>query len=128
MRFLSRAQLDAWTTFGSEWNYFKEEWLRRGLLWPPSGSFDDDANSQSQRHMLWEVLDARSTDLVRWTREAPGRKSHEVVAYIVDHYHAILDQAVFEDDVDEGQVYWARRQEKEQATVRLRDILSRVSE
>jgi len=88
---LTKAQLDAWKTFGGEWQDFKQAWLDRGFLFPPYGDPEDD--DTSQRGLLWSLLDARPTDLVRWIREAPGVSPTEVIGYILGNWHTIRDEA-----------------------------------
>jgi hypothetical protein len=88
---LTKAQLEAWATFGPEWGTFKAAWLARGFLFPPFGSPDDD--DTSQRGLLWSLLDARPTDLVRWVQEAPGKFPTDVLGYILGHWHTIRDEA-----------------------------------
>jgi len=123
---LSRAQLEAWTSFGPEWDDFKDAWLWRGFLWPPTGSAEDDDDGNSQRHVLWQMLDDRPNDLPRWVRAAPGRTVREVVDYCHRRYHAIRDAIADAEDEREAALYWNRQREQAEAThaiTRLRDIL-----
>lgn len=93
---LSKTEHDAWRLFGPEWDAFRSAWIGRGLRLPPSG--DPDGDDTSQRGMLWQVLDARPTDLVRWVREARGRTSHEVVAHVLDRWHEVRVEAELADE------------------------------
>lgn len=92
---LTKAQFDSWASFGSEWSAFREAWIGRGLLFAPYGTEEDDETSQ--RGMLYRILDARPTDMVRWIKEAPPRKqpkAREVIAYILERWHQIQDEAL----------------------------------
>lgn len=87
---LTAHQRDQWSSFGPEWNDVKLAWLQRGMRLPPKGSVDTPG---SQRAVLFEVLDARPKDLVRWIREARGKRSHEVVAHVLREYHRAINGA-----------------------------------
>jgi hypothetical protein len=77
--FTSAPSRDGWATFESPtWIPFRTAWTARGLRLPPTGK---------QRELLFEVADARPKDLGRWTSEAPGKGSHQVVRYILDRWH-----------------------------------------
>ena len=118
---LTRAQLDAWATFGPEWEPFKKAWLARGFMHPPSGSPDDDDDVNSQRHLLWQVLDDRPGDIARWVRRAPGKKPREVVGYILDRYHDLRREVDdLEDEPDPERVRGGHEPEA------LRAILRRI--
>ncbi|MFH0917015.1 MAG: hypothetical protein V1912_11315 [bacterium] len=95
---LTKEQLDAWTTFGSEWAAFKEAWLARGFLFPPAGSPDGD--DTSQRGLLWQVLDDCPTKLPQWVKEAPGKTVRDVVAYILGKYHELREEVGPDEDDD----------------------------
>lgn len=88
---LTKPQLEQWATFGPEWDEFKEAWLGRGFMFPPSGDPDDDDGSQ--RGLLWSILDARPTSLPEWIREAPGRSANEVIGHVIRRWHTIRDEA-----------------------------------
>lgn len=89
---LTKAQLDAWADFGPEWDAFKQAWFRKGLHFPPQGTpHDDDETNPSPRAMLYGILDARPTDLPKWVAEAPGRTQRDVIAYVLDQWHALRD-------------------------------------
>jgi hypothetical protein len=47
-----------WKDFGPEWDAVREAWTNRGFSLPPSGTKED---SQSQRAILYEILDSRPT-------------------------------------------------------------------
>jgi hypothetical protein len=82
-------ELAAWGSFGSDWDEVKAAWLARGLRLPPTGEPDEEG---SQRAVLFEVLDARPNDLVRWISEAPatsGRLTgHDVIRHVLRQWHA----------------------------------------
>jgi hypothetical protein len=90
---LTKAQYEAWKSFGSEWDRFKAAWLARGFKWPPAGSPDDDpeAANPSQRALLYSILDSRPTDLPRWVREAPGKQPASVIGFVLQSWHAIRE-------------------------------------
>lgn len=93
---LSAKQLQAWQPYRrQEWAPFREAWLARGFRLPPVGDPDDP---RSQAHVIWEILDNRPADLVRWVTDAPGKTSHHVVAYLIDRWQAIKAEAGVEDD------------------------------
>ena len=90
---LTKAQLDAWATFGPEWDGFKTAWLDKGLHWPPKGSPDDDpeATNPSQRALLYSILDARPADLAKWVHESPNRSSSSVIAFVIERWHGVRE-------------------------------------
>ena len=81
---LTAKQYWAWSTFGPEWDDFRQAWLRRGFRLPPSGREDEP---RTQRTLLSEVLWSRPGDLVIWVGEAPGRTSYEVVGFVLKRWH-----------------------------------------
>lgn len=87
---LTKEQRGAWSDFGPEWDPLKAAWLRRGLLWPPSGE-STDGDDESQRGLLWQVLDAQPTNLPRWVAAAPGTTAKEVVAHVLAQWHEVRD-------------------------------------
>lgn len=94
---LDRRQLDAWASFGSEWDGMKAAWLARGLRYPPSGSADDDpdAVSPSQRALLWSVLDAQPHQLPGWITGSPkGASAVAVIGHVLERWHAVRDEGV----------------------------------
>lgn len=95
---LSKRERDAWSTFGSEWDEVKAVWIARGLRLPPAGA-PSEGDESTQRGVLFQVLDARPGDLVRWIREAPGKSSHDVVRHVLEQWHAVRAEAGVDDDV-----------------------------
>lgn len=93
---LSKAQLDAWASFGPEWGAFKAAWLDRGFLWPPAGNAEDD--DTSQRGLLWSILDARPGELVALVRAAPGKTAREVVAHVLKRWRQVKAEAEVDPD------------------------------
>lgn len=116
---LTREQYEAWGTFGPEWAPFKMAWITRGFLFPPAGEPDD--NDTSQRGLLWQVLDARPSDLPRWVCEAPGATTRQVIQYVLDRWHEIR-QSVAEDELDRPTATLERQADAE----RLSSILARL--
>lgn len=104
---LTEAQLRSWDSFGPTWSRFKEAWLGRGLLYAPFGSPDGD--DTSQRGLLYQVMDARPTDIVRWVKEAPLPSSREVITYILEQWHEVREDAGVDDDEWEEQKVEERR-------------------
>ncbi len=94
---LTKAQLEAWRSFGPEWDDVKTAWLERGFRHPPSGSPDDD--DTSQRGLLYSILDARPTDLVRWIRSAPGKSASDVIAWVLAQWHEVRAAAGEDEEV-----------------------------
>lgn len=79
---LTKKQLNAWARFTAPaWSAFKEAWMERGLLYPPT---------TEQAEMLWPIADARPNDLARWVREAPGDK-YQVTDYVLARWMEFLD-------------------------------------
>lgn len=90
---LTRAQLDAWATFTEPaWEPFKAAWLGRGLLLPPFGNPDDDADT-SQRARLWRIADDQPEALGRWVREAKGKTARDVIAYVFAQRAKVAERA-----------------------------------
>lgn len=88
---LTKDQLAAWSTFGPEWDGVKTAWLAKGLRHPPAGAPTDD--DTSQRGLLWNILDARPTDLVGWISSAPGGSAHKVIEHVLARWHEIRADA-----------------------------------
>jgi len=123
---LTRSQLAAWATFGREWEPFKQAWLGRGFLHPPSGSPDDDPEeTNSQRALLWQVVDAQPTNIARWVREAPGRTPRAVIAFVLERWHSVRNLVGPDEDELDVWTIVARRAEDD-AGERLRDIIRRL--
>lgn len=93
---LTRAQLDAWATFGPEWEPFKAAWLARGFRHPPAGSPDND--DTSQRGLLWQIASNRPNDLGRWVAAAPGKTARQVIEWVLAQWHEVRAEAGVEED------------------------------
>jgi hypothetical protein len=95
---LSKAELDAWRTFGPEWDTFRHAWIGRGFRLPPTGSPEGD--DTSQRGLLYQVLDARPADLVRWVKGAPGGAKHpsDVIGYVLTRWHEVRAEAGIDEE------------------------------
>lgn len=96
---LSKIELDAWASFGSDWDDFRDAWVGRGLRLPPAG--DPVGDDTSQRGLLYQVLDARPADLVRWVREAKGKTARDVVAHVLEQWHGVRAEAGADDQASE---------------------------
>jgi hypothetical protein len=93
---LTRAQLGAWAGLTAPaWAPFKEAWLARGLRLPPTGE---------QRDLLWEIADARPTDLGRWVREAPLPTTEAIIDHVLDRWHAFRES--IEEDANQRELEW----------------------
>lgn len=93
---LDARELEAWSRYSRKaWEPFKLAWLARGFKLPPMGDPDDE---RSQAHVVWEILDNRPSDLVRWTNEAPGKTSHAVVGYLIERWQALKADVGIEDE------------------------------
>jgi hypothetical protein len=88
---LTPEQLESWAAFGPEWAEVKRAWVGKGLKFAPGGDADDDPEAEhpSQRAMLHSVLVDRPTDLPDWIRECKTRTAHEVIAYVLERWHAL---------------------------------------
>jgi hypothetical protein len=63
-----------------KWRPFLDAWRGRGLRHRPT---------QKQHDALWDVVDARPSDAVRWVAEAPaGAKAADVVGYVLEQWRA----------------------------------------
>ncbi len=87
-------QLNAWAGLtAAAWAPFKEAWLGRGLLLPPAGA---------QRELLWEIADARPTDLARWVRDAPApAEPRRIIDYVLARWHDFrrsLEESLTEEE------------------------------
>jgi hypothetical protein len=116
---LTKAQLEAWSTFGPEWDQVKAAWLAKGLRLPPAGSPDDD--DTSQRGLLYQVLDARPTDLPRWISMAPGGSARKVIDWVLAQWHEVRAEAG--DDDTEG---WFAGPSRGEAAESLGRIMERL--
>jgi hypothetical protein len=87
---LTAREREAWAGFPHEWDAFKAAWLAKGFRLPPFGDVEDP---KGQRAMLWEVLDARPTDLVRWIRASRATTPFDVIGDVLRKWHPIQDQA-----------------------------------
>jgi len=92
---LTKAQLAAWSSFGPEWDAVKAAWLAKGLRLPPAGDPDDD--DTSQRGLLYQVLDARPTDVARWISMAPGGSARKVIDWVLAQWHEVRAEAGADD-------------------------------
>lgn len=116
---LTREQLEAWASYQrAAWGPFKAAWIGRGFLWPPTGSSEDE-DGQSLRSLLWQVADARPNDLGRWVREAKGRTPRDVVAHVLERWHALRAEV----GVDEDEAIAARERRDPHALQPLRELL-----
>lgn len=122
---LTEAQLKSWESFGPAWDRFKEAWLSRGLLFAPFGSPDGD--DTSQRGLLFQIMDARPTDIVRWVREAPTPNSREVITYILERWHDIREEVGVDDEEWEAEKIEERRSAGP-AMTRITDIVTKLQE
>ena len=100
---------------------FRLVWIGRGLRLPPSGEADDP---KGQRGLLWQVLDARPGDLVRWVAEAPGKTSHAVVEHVIARWHEARAEAGVDDEPPADE----RDLPKAASAQRLGDILAGLGE
>jgi 5-methylcytosine-specific restriction endonuclease McrA len=81
---LTKPQLDAWASFGPEWDAFKAAWLDRGLRLPPSGDPDEDG---SQRSVLHPIVADWPGEVASWTASAPrGASGRDVVGHVIRCY------------------------------------------
>lgn len=119
---LTQHQLDSWNNFGSRWDAFKEAWLRRGLMYAPFGSPDDD--DTSQRGLLFQVLDNRPTEIVRWVKEAPVPTSREIITYVLDRWHKVRADAGLDDEAWEAEKVDDRRKSVDSMS-RISDLVNR---
>jgi hypothetical protein len=122
---LTEHQLNSWNGFGPRWARFKEAWLSRGLLYAPFGSPDDD--DTSQRGLLFQVLDTRPNDIVRWVEQAPKPSAREVITYILEQWHEARAAAGVDDDEwEEAKVN--DRRESIGSMTRIGELLATVPE
>ncbi len=115
---LSKTELDAWRSFGSEWDAVKAAWLGRGFRLPPSGEADDP---KGQRGLLYPILDARPSDLPRWIRSASGKTPHQVIAWVLAQWDQVKADAGADDNQADDE-----RPSKGEAAESLADIFARL--
>lgn len=122
---LSAEHREAWRAadFGDEWAGFIDAWLGRGFRLPPQGEPTDDPRS-SMRSRLWEILDARPDDLVRWVREARGESTYSVLGYVFGHW---MDHRIDSAVEDAAALDQAKRLERIGARAEARAILAKLA-
>jgi hypothetical protein len=121
---LSKSELQAWSTFGSEWDGVKAAWIGRGLRLPPTGG-PIEGDDSTQRGVLFQVLDARPTDLVAWIREAPGKTSHDVIGHVLTRWHEIRAQVGADEDLEKA---WGVQPTKSEAIETVGQIMARIAQ
>ncbi len=121
---LSKSEHQAWSTFGSEWDAVKAAWIGRGLRLPPTGG-PIEGDDSTQRGVLFQVLDARPTDLVAWIREAPGKTSHDVIRHVLTRWHEIRAQVGADEDLEKA---WGVQPSKGEALETVGQILARIAQ
>ncbi len=89
---LTKAELDAWSAFGPEWDAFRVAWIERGFHLPPTGDATDDEGT-SQRAVLWPVVDAWPNRVAEWVREAPGKTPRDVIAHVLERRNELRREA-----------------------------------
>ena len=130
MRTYSRATFDeakaSWEGFGWRWQGIRRLAADRGFLYAPSGTDQDDpeAESPSQRSILWQALDANPKALD--TVIGRSRSWSQVIAGITAH-RAGLRESADERDRDDA---WSRKDEPtgRHATMSIKAILSRIGD
>ena len=101
---LTKAQLEAWEKFdassevagtGRLWEPTKRAWMGRGFRHPPTAK---------QRAILWELLEARPTDLPRWIREAPRnmKTTRQVIDWCLSRMGEVAEEAERRDRQQNG--------------------------
>lgn len=117
---LTAAQLDAWSSFGPEWEPFKAAWLERGLRLPPSGGADEEG---SQRATLFPIVRDWPTQVAGWVRGAPkGASGTEIVGHVIGRYRDAVAAEPDEETPD-----WLAPPTRAEATEALSSILGRPS-
>lgn len=118
---LSKSDLDAWATFGHEWDELKAAWIGRGLRHPPAGAVDEEG---SQRQMLYEILDNWPSRVVAWTKDAPaGATARAVIAHVIARRDEERGEQLAEDE--DRDASW--RAEKEADRAAAPEVLRRVA-
>lgn len=118
---LTKDQLEAWRSFAApQWRAFKSAWLGRGFLWPPAGEDGDD--DTTQRGLLWQIADARPSELGAWVRLAPGSHPREVIDYVLTRWHQIREDVGLEET--EAKAVQARRRDAPQRAGAILDRLA----
>ena len=109
---LDQRQLEAWGSF-------ELPLVERVVpVYPPAGTASDgpDAESPSQRAMLWSVLDACPEALPRWIAEAPkGATASGVIGHVLECWHARRDEEAERAAYDEVRWSGAKQAEAEGA-------------
>lgn len=113
---LTREQLDAWAGWTApEWAPFKEAWLERGLRMPPTSE---------QRALLWEIADARPTDLGRWVRESKLPVADRIVEHVLTRWRRLREAILEELNEEEMRDLEVQSQDRSAA----KRVLTRVGE
>lgn len=130
MRTYSRATFDeakaSWEGFDWHWQGIRRLAADRGFLFAPTGTAEDDpeAESPSQRSILWQSLDANPKALA--VVIGRSRSWSQVIAGITAH-RAGLRESADERDQDDA---WRRKDEPtgRDATSSLKAILTRIGD
>lgn len=95
---------DAWSGFGPEWQGFRAAWAERGYRLPPTGDGGDaDGEHQSQRRLLWTIVDEWPGSVGAWVREAPqGASPRQVIEHVLTRYHAAIAERQALADAEEA--------------------------
>lgn len=119
---LTEEQQTAWAAFGAEWANVKRAWLARGFRRPPTGSAEDEG-SDSQRSVLWEVLDARPNDLPAWIAGAPaGANASQVIGHVLDRWHALQADVSATTEAEDSAWAAIKAEDHEQAAQRMAEL------
>ncbi|MEW6223234.1 MAG: hypothetical protein AB1627_01255 [Chloroflexota bacterium] len=117
---LTAAQLDAWRSFGPEWDAFKAAWLERGLRLPPTGGADEEG---SQRAVLFPIVRDWPTQVATWVRGAPkGASGADIVGHVIGCYRDAVTGGRPDDEAPD----WLRPPTRAEAAEAVGSILGRM--
>lgn len=84
--------------------------------------------THDQRDLLWEIADARPTDLARWVRESPSPVAANIVEYVLGRWTALrdaIDEALDADELEWLAAKGDERQSAKRAMQRIGELLPR---
>lgn len=131
-RTLTPEQLAAWHAFeqGAKlelWQLTLEAWAER-FPWPPMGDAGDD-EGQSQRSILWRIVEDWPRRTAAWIREAPkGASAFAVVAYVDRAWKSECGQIDEQLGPVAGEEPWVRQATARAEAGRDRDALVRIGD
>ena len=118
------ASAEAWADYGSRWDGIRRIAREVGILYPPTGSAHDDrdAESPSQRDIVWRALEDNPTELAAIIRRSRSWSG------VVDRIIGMESRLRSDADYAERDARWDRDQapDHREAVMALGAILDRL--